>query len=54
MARIPLPEPTDPTLEPKAAAIMGAVWEQFGVDYNVIRALANHADYTAAVANSCH
>ena len=44
MTRIPLPSPGDPGLDPKADAIMGAVQEQFGSTYNVIRALANHPD----------
>ncbi len=44
MARIPLVDPSDPDTDPKAAAILGAVREQFGRDFNVIRALANHPD----------
>lgn len=44
MARIPLPSPGDPGLDPKAEAMMGAVEQQFGRSFNVIRALANHPD----------
>jgi alkylhydroperoxidase family enzyme len=44
VARIPLVDPDDPTTDPKAASILAAVREQFGTDFNVIRALANHPD----------
>ena len=44
MARIPLLDPDDPQVDPKAAALMGAVHEQYGTTYNVIRGLANHPD----------
>ena len=44
MARIPLCDPDDPDLDPKAAAILAAVREESGVDYNVLKGLANHPD----------
>jgi alkylhydroperoxidase family enzyme len=42
--RIPLPEPDDPTLDPRAAATLRAVREQSGHDFNVLRAMANHPE----------
>jgi alkylhydroperoxidase family enzyme len=48
VARIPLRGPDDPLTDPKAAAILGAVREQFGSDFNVIKALANHPDVLEA------
>lgn len=44
MARIPLLGPDHPDIDPKAVAILGAVREQFGSDFNVIKGLANHPD----------
>jgi len=44
LARIPLCGPDDLETEPKAKAILSAVHDQFGTDFNVIKALANHPD----------
>jgi heme oxygenase len=42
--RIPLPSPDDPELDPRAAAVLQAVRNMSGQDFNVLRAMANHAE----------
>jgi alkylhydroperoxidase family enzyme len=46
--RIPLPDPDDPTLDPRAAVALRSVREMSGHDYNVLRALANHPELSEA------
>ena len=50
MARIPLPGPDDPDVDPKTAAVLRALEaRQKAPAYNVQRALANHPELMEAM-----
>ena len=50
MARLPLVDPDDPGADPSAREVMNAIMGRGGIAPNVYRAIANHPQALAAMA----
>ena len=42
--RIPLVDPNDPSTDPATAELLGQMFEGWGVDYNILKGVANNPD----------
>jgi hypothetical protein len=40
--RIPLVEPDDPSTDPSTAAVLSGVFEAWGTEFNILKAVANN------------
>ena len=51
MARVPLFDPLDPTLDPQAQAVLMTAREGYGRDFNIYRVMANQPQAMVAFTN---
>lgn len=49
--RIPLVDPGDPSTDPETAALLSGIFEAWGMELNVLKAVANNGQVLEAFAN---
>ena len=48
--RIPLVEPADPGTDPETAALLSGIFDAYGMEFNVLKAVANNRQVLEAYA----